>query len=135
MSHLDPARKASTSELRKFGLLVGGAFLALAAVLFWRQKPAVVVGTLGTVGALLFVLGGVAPKALGPIYVGWMRFAVLLSRITTPIFMGVIYFVLLTPIGLLMRAFGRHPLRHARPGTAWVDRAPGARASSLERQF
>lgn len=135
MSHLDPARKASTTELRKFGLLVGGVFVALAAFLVWRQKPAFVVGTLASVGALLVLMGLGAPKALGPVYVVWMRFALLLSKITTPIFMGVIYFGLLTPTGLIMRALGRNPLRGSRAGTFWVSRPVGARAGALERQF
>lgn len=135
MSHLDPARPASTSELRKFGLLVGGAFLVIGGVLFWRQKPMAVTGTMAAVGGLLVLLGVAAPRALAQVYKGWMRFAVALSRITTPIFMGVIYFLLLTPIGIAMRLFGRNPLRQDRGNTDWVVRPATARASVLERQF
>jgi hypothetical protein len=135
MSHLDPSRPASTSELRKFGLLVGGAFLALAGLLFWRQKATAVVTPFAIIGALLVVLGLAAPRLLALVYKGWMRFAVALSKITTPIFMGVIYFVILTPIGALMRLFGRNPLRRDQGGTDWVTRPATARGSALDRQF
>ena len=135
MSHLDPARKTSPGELRKFGLLVGSAFLVLAAFLFWRQKPSAVVVGFTTLGGLLVILGLAVPKMLSAVYSGWMRFALLLSKVTTPILMGVIYFVLLTPIGLIMRAFGRNSLRAGGNGTAWHTRAEGARGSALERQF
>ncbi len=136
MSHLDPeGARRPTRELRKFGLLVGGAFLALATISYVRHKPAGVFGTMGVVGALLFVVGGVAPRALGGVYAGWMRFALALNKITTPILMGAIYFIVLTPLSLAMRAFGWRPFGAVDATTAWVTRAPDARVSSLERQF
>ena len=136
MSHLDPARPTSRAELRKFGLLVGGAFLALAAISFLRHKSPTTYTVLGSAGTALFVLGAVVPGALGPVYAGWMRFALLLSKITTPIFMGVIYFIVIAPMGWLMRVFGKRPL--AAPSStesAWTTRPPESRASSLDRQF
>lgn len=137
MSHLDPVRNMSARELRKFGLLVGGVFLGLGAFTYWRHKPVPTFGTLLAVGGVLFVFGVVAPRVLGPVYTGWMKLALLLSKITTPIFMGVIYFLLLTPIGLVMRLFGKQPLRSSTKAGAshWVTRPAGARASSLARQF
>ncbi|MHB1328109.1 MAG: SxtJ family membrane protein [Gemmatimonadales bacterium] len=130
-----PAR-LSPAEGRKFGLLVGGAFLALAAFFWWRhsQRPMMITGSLGTV---LVVAGLLIPGYLGPVYRGWMKFALLLSKVTTPIFMSIVYFIVITPTGLLMRAFGRRPLPvPAQGGTAWVTRSadpPGA--DDMYRQF
>lgn len=121
--------------MRKFGLLVGGVFLALGAFTYWRHKPPLTFGTLAGVGAVLFVFGVVAPRALRPVYTAWMRFALLLSKVTTPLFMGIIYFLLLTPIGLAMRLFGKDPLRSGTASSKWVTRPPGARASDLARQY
>jgi hypothetical protein len=136
MSHLDPARVATRSELRSFGLLVGGAFIVLAAFVAWKTGlGASAVPTLGAVGGVLVATGLVAPRLLGVPYRAWMRFAVLLSRVTTPVFMGVIYFVLLTPLALFMRAVGRNPLRTRTGDTFWATRPAGSRASLLERQF
>ena len=137
MSHLDPKRPATTSELRSFGLLVGGAFLAIAGLTLWQLRPTPVIGTLARVGGSLTLLGATMPAVLARPYTVWMRFAILLSRVTTPILMGAIYFLVLTPIGALMRAFGRNPLNPsgATASSRWVVRSPDSRRSALERQF
>ena len=129
-----PAR-LSRAELRRFGLLVGAVFVGLAVILRWRGHDVapVVAAALGT----LLVLGGTfVPGHLGPVYQAWMRLALLLSRITTPIFLGVVYFVVITPVGLARRWFGRNPLVHvATDAGFWKSRPSGERRSSLERQF
>ncbi len=135
MTHLDPRRGASRSELRSFAFLVGGAFLALAGIIYWRRGVTIPALTFSGVGGVLVLAGILVPGVLGPVYRAWMRFAILLSRITTPVFMGIVYFLVLTPLGLIMRAFGRQPLRSGSRETAWVNRPVGARASALERQF
>lgn len=135
MSHLDPKRPATKSELRSFAYLVGAAFAALAALLFWRRGVGIPVIALGSTGVALLLAGVLVPGMLAPVQRGWMRFAVLLSRVTTPVFMGVVFFGLFTPIGFLMRISGRNPLVRGRAGTAWIERAPGHRASDLQRQF
>lgn len=137
MSHLDPARRATRSELRSFGLLVGGAFVVLGALVAWRTglPPGAVPVTLAVLGVVLVAAGLAAPQVLGAVHRAWMRFAVLLSRVTTPVFMGAIYFIVLTPIALLMRAAGRNPLHGRMRDTVWVTRRAGSRTSVLERQF
>lgn len=135
MSHLDPLHRASRSELRSFAFLVGGAFLVLSAIIFWRRGATPFFIGFAMLGGVLAVAGLVVPGMLGPVHAAWMRLAVLLSKVTTPIFMGVIYFVVLTPTGLIMRALGRNPLGSRSRDTRWVTRAVGARASALERQF
>jgi saxitoxin biosynthesis operon SxtJ-like protein len=127
----------SPAEGRRFGLTLGGAFLALGALAWWRGAGGVaVVAALGVSPALLLA-GLLIPQRLGPLYRGWMRFAELLSRITTPVFLGVIYFLVLTPAGLIRRLAGRSAV--ARPRTAksfWVARPAGARErADMERRF
>jgi len=58
-----------------------------------------------------------------------------ISKVTTPIFMGVVYFLVITPVGVLRRLFGANSLRAA-PGqtSGWVDRRPTPRGD-LTRQF
>jgi len=96
---------------RKFGLTVGGAFAVMGAVLWWRGHHAASAGCLAG-GALLALTGLLLPTALSPVYRGWMGLAYLMSKVTTPIFMGAVYFLIITPMGLLMRLFGRNPLVH-----------------------
>jgi hypothetical protein len=60
-----------------------------------------------------------------------MGLAGVLSKVTTPIFMGVVYFLVITPIGLLLRAMGRSPLP---VGGQWHARDAADRRR-MERQF
>ena len=130
-----PAR-LSVAEGRRFALTVGGAFLVLAAIAWWRGRLAQL-AVFATIGVLLVLAGLVVPTRLGPLLRSWMALAHGLSRITTPLFLGVIFFLLLTPVGWLMRLFGRRPLAR---GTAapsfWVGRPADARQrADMQHQF
>jgi len=64
-----------------------------------------------------------------------MGLADAINKVTSPLLMGIVFFVVITPIGLLMRLFGRRPLVHReREGSFWAARASGGR-SDIERQF
>src|SRR5687768_11881758 len=128
-------RSATTSDLRSFGLLVGGVFVALAALLAWRGRPPVVSLIPGTLGTMLMLVGVASPRLLATPYRLWMGLALLMSKVTTPVLMAVIYFVVLTPIALLRRAFGRNPLSGEGGDSRWVLRPAGERQSALDRQF
>ncbi len=133
MAERIPAR-LTPAEGRRFAFPVGAVLLLIAGLSYWRGHywpPRVLAG----VGGLLLVLGVLVPGRLGPVYRGWMGLAHLLSRVTTPIFLGVVYFLVMTPIGLLRRLFGRNPLRHrAKDGSYWTDPPSGGR-SDLTTQF
>jgi Saxitoxin biosynthesis operon protein SxtJ len=120
---------------RRFGVQVGIAFLVLGAFLVWRDRS-VPSAVAGSIGALLLLGGLLRPAALGPVYRRWMAIALLISKVTTPIFMGVVYFLVLTPTGLLMRVIGRNPIVHAsnEDGGYWIRREPG-KHSDMRRQF
>ena len=122
-------------DLRGFALSVGGAFVGLGALGYWRGRvvPAVILGALGVA---LVTAGLVAPARLGRVYGAWMSVALAMSKVTTPLFMTVVYLAVLTPLGLAMRLARRRPLARKRDAaTYWVDRPPGARRSDLRRQF
>jgi hypothetical protein len=128
-----PAR-LTPREGRRFAFPVGGAFLLLAGVSLWRGHywpPRV----MGGVAALLLLAGVLVPGRLGPVYRGWMGLAHALSKVTTPIFLGVVYFLVITPIGWARRLFGGNPMRHAaKEGSYWVAPPSGGR-SDLTTQF
>jgi hypothetical protein len=127
-----PAR-LTAPEGRKFAFTLAAAFGALAALLWWRERRAVAT-VLGTV-ALAFALAGLfLPGRLGPVYRAWMGLAYAISKVTTPIFMGVVYFLVITPIALLRRMAGGNPLRAHRGSSGWVDRQ-GSPKGDLTRQF
>jgi hypothetical protein len=128
--------RLTAAEGRRFGLTVGGAFAALAGISWWRGHPDVAL-VLGSLGGALALAGLALPTYLGPVERAWMRLAHAISRVTTPIVMAAMYFVVITPSGVMRRAFGGNPLEHA-DGAAgfWKARPPGDRRSkSMERQF
>ena len=128
-----PAR-LTPSEGRKFAWTVGAAFLALAGIAWWREH-ALLLNGFGTVGGLLLAAGLLIPGHLGPVYRGWMGFAAKLSVVTTPIFMGIIYWIVFTPVGMVMRVFGRTSVKQtAAGGSYWSVREPG-KQGDLTRQF
>jgi hypothetical protein len=120
-------------EGRKFGVTVGLAFVALAGLLLWRDKETTSI-VFAVIGGLLFLAGLMMPAQLGPIYRGWMKFAIALSKITTPIIMGIIYFGLFLVTGLLRRSMGKNQMiRSEKDGTYWITR--DYTRANLERQF
>ena len=120
---------------RRFGWTVGGAFLLLAAIAWWRGHP-LTMTVLGVPGALLVIAGAIVPTYLGPVERAWMTLAHLISKVTTPIVMGVMYMLVLTPIGALRRSVSGNPLVHPdRKSSYWKSRPEGSRAGNLSRQF
>lgn len=128
-----PAR-LTAREGRRFGFTVGAAFAILAGIAWWRG--ATVSGKVfGALGGALLLAAAVIPARLGPVQRGWMAFARLLSRVTTPVFMALVYFLVITPIALFRRAIGRQPMRHAeKDGSLWIP-APSGGRSDMKRQF
>lgn len=128
-----PAR-LSPAEGRKFAYTVGAAFLVLGGIVWWRGHLKVATA-FGILGGSLLLLGTIVPGQLSGLYRAWMGLALLISKVTTPIFMGVVYFLVVTPISFLLRLFGKLPLRVAAGPTYWRDRDPARRRSNLLRQF
>jgi hypothetical protein len=95
-------------EWRKFGLLFTAVFLFVATYLLWKGKPlwwagVVCAGVFGGAG-LLF------PSVLRLPHKLWMQFAGILGWVNTRVLLSLFFFVVLTPVGLIMRLFGRDPL-------------------------
>jgi hypothetical protein len=136
MAHPHPPAGAPTRrELRAFAASVGGALLALAGVAAWRGR-AVPATVLAAAATALLLAGALAPARLAGVHRAWMRLALAISAVTTPLLMGVVYFGVLTPLALASRLAGRRVLGVPRDAaTAWVDRPPGGRRSDLRRQF
>jgi hypothetical protein len=120
---------------RKFGLTLGAAFAAFTMLGWWRHRP-VTAEVTATLSALLIVAAIVLPARLVAVERAWMRLAELMSAVTTPVFLGIVYYAVFTPIGLVMRLAGRQPMRHADVnGSLWITRDPQAAPSDLRRMF
>jgi hypothetical protein len=123
---------------RNFGLVMAAFFLMLAAYKLWsgRLVWAAFWGALaaGFAGSAL-----VAPALLAPLNLLWFRFGLLLHRIVSPIVMGLLFFAVMTPIGLVMRLFGQRPLAlgfDREAASYWIPRANGTPApGSMRKQY
>ena len=128
----------TAAEGRRFAWTLAAAFAVLGGIAQWRGRELVAV-VFAVLAGLLFIAGLVAPSRLGPVERVWMGLARAISRVTTPVLMGIIYFVVLTPTGLLRRALTRRTLSPPRSArTFWVDRKPmelEAARRRMERQF
>jgi len=129
---------ASASELRRFGLMVGGMFLVLGGISRWRGHvwPPVVFWTVGT---LLVVPALVVPAVLGPVQRAWMRFGSALGEVNGRIILTVMFYCVLVPVGFVLRRFVRDPLdRDLDDGRAtnWIARvAQPLDRARYEQQF
>jgi hypothetical protein len=105
---------ATRSEDRKFGWTVGGVFAVLGALLLWRHRTTA--GTVAvSVGGALLLLAAAAPALLAAPHRGWLAFARVLGRVNTAIFLALTFFLVLAPLGFVLRLFGRDELRRRGP--------------------
>ena len=97
--------KSEKSDLRKFGVTIGIILLIIAGVLFWKEKESFQIVL--TFGGALCILGIAIPLILKPIYWVWMIFAAILGWIMTRIILSLLFYIIITPIGLTLRFFGK----------------------------
>ena len=99
-----------TKELRHFGLIVGGVFsvIGLWPVMFRGEGVRLWASILG---GTLVAIGLVLPRSLQPIHRGWMWIGHILGWINTRIILGIVFFGLITPMGVVMRLFGKDAMR------------------------
>jgi hypothetical protein len=129
--------QTSDRDLRKFGLMVGGVFAALGLLFLWRHK-AFYPYFLGP-GAALVVTGLVWPRALKWVYVAWMSVAFVLGFVMAHVILTLLFFLVITPMGLVARLTGKDFLSLKLDRAAksyWLPRPQKPKhAADYERQF
>ena len=96
---------------------MGGAFTVLGALLLWRHRYAAAVVVFALGGPLLF-LAAFLPALLVRPHRAWLAFARVLGRVNSAIFLFLTFFLVLTPLGLVLRLFGRDELKRRGPAPA-----------------
>lgn len=109
-------KRRSFRAEREFGLIVGGILVLLSGWWLYRGRFESVAQVLLPFGSLLFVLGVVWPRLLVLPNRVWMAFAEVLSYVSTRIILAIVFFLILTPIGLIKRTMGWDPLRRRAQG-------------------
>jgi hypothetical protein len=112
--------RSSFRAEREFGLIVGGIFTLLSLWWFYRGRfPSVAPITL-SLGLVLLFFGSLYPRALVYPNKGWMRLAEVLAYVSTHVILAVVFFLIVTPIGVVKRMLGWDPLgRRARPSESY----------------
>lgn len=129
-------QEVSVADLRNFGLITSALLILFFVVLIpWIWDLAYPMWP-WVVAAALSLAALVAPARLRPVYRVWMRFAELLGWINTRIILGLIFYLIFVPFGLLMRLV-RDPMRRSRDAGAASYRVPsqGPKPENMEKPF
>jgi len=126
----------SPRALRRFGFTVGFVILFLGFVLWWRQHSAGLL--LISIAALLLLAGGLAPSSLKWVHGPWMVGSLALGWIVTRILLTLVFFLVITPIGLLQRLLGKSAIQVAfttNSASYWQRRTASPVPEDYEKQF
>ncbi len=96
--------KTNKEEIRKFGYLIGGVLIAISIFMLWKDVS--FYKLIFVIGVSFILLGYFIPKILKPIYIIWMTFATILGWIMTRVILTILFYLIVTPIGLIARMFG-----------------------------
>ena len=101
----------SFREEREFGLIVGGVFVLLGSWWLFRGKFFNAAYVFITLGAALVLFGVVLPRLLVVPRKLWMKLAEAMAYVSSRIILAIVFFLVLTPIGVVKRAMGWDPLQ------------------------
>ncbi|MCL4747067.1 MAG: hypothetical protein KJZ83_16860 [Burkholderiaceae bacterium] len=134
---VDRDQPVEGSSNRTFGMVFACVFALIAGYPLVGGEPPLPWAVIAAV--VCAALAILVPQALSPLNRVWTRFGMLLHKVVNPVVLGLMFFVVVTPIGLLMRALGKRPLKldFDREATSyWVQRQPpGPPAESFKDQF
>ena len=135
MSHPSDSPKMPSNN--KFGWFFSAVF-AVIALYSYSQQLKFFAATVTIVSVLFLATTLLAPQVLTPLNRIWYEIGALLGKVISPIVLGIIFFVLITPISLITRLFGRDELKIKKLSVQsyWVDRLPpGPPPDSFKNQF
>ena len=138
-SQIRVLRKSTVRDWRKFGLMVGAVML-LAGLGFMFTKKGPPGSILFQAGVVLGAVGLIAPRLLKWVYVGWMTVGLILGTIVSTVLLILLFYFVVTPVGLLARIMGNDFLARRNPGdaaTRWIqrDQSKTREPQRYERQF
>ena len=137
-SQSDSLHGSTLPSERTFGFVFTGIFLIVSAYL-WSQDSKTTTIQIFLVLALVFLaLALLMPVALRPLNKAWYKLGLLMGRVVSPIVLGILFFILISPIAIVMRLAGRDPLKLRKQDVQshWIDRAPpGPESASFKDQF
>ena len=139
MAVIEVNRNPSHRELNLFGFIWLGFFLLVAVGLWLKLHSPVVSIALAAIAVVVPVVGWAVPSFMRVVYVGLSYLAWPIGFVVSHVLLGAVYYLLVTPIGLIMRAAGYDPMHRRFDPEApsyWIERDGGDRdPRSYFRQF
>jgi len=127
----------SRGSLRKFGITMGVAFLVITGIIFLKHKN-IFLPTLGVSG-VFFAFAWLLPLALKQLFIAWMRLAFVLGWVNTRLILAILFYLVFTPIGLILRIFNNDLLDRKiekNKDSYWIKKEQkSASQQDYERQF
>lgn len=124
-------------DLRWFGLIFLLFFTLVSGIVFWRTQSTPIASTIWGIAAAVCLVYYAAPPLRQPIYIGWMAIVFPIGWVLSHVILGAIYFLVVTPIGVLRRSV-RDPMRRQfEPDAAsyWRPYNPHRESKQYFRQF
>lgn len=123
--------------LRQFGFLCVVFFGVLSGLQYFRSgnvTAALILGGLAVIGG---VLGGIRPVWLKPVFQGWMLAVFPIGWLVSHILLGLLFFGVFFPLGVVLRSTGHDPLRLKKPpgNSYWQSRSPQTDSGRYLRQY
>ena len=121
------------SSNRSFGIVFFIVFLLIAFYPFLKGNDLRIWSLV--ISFVFLVLGLINSKILTPLNRLWFKFGLLLGRFISPLIMGIIFFVVVTPIGIIMRLLKKDllNLKYNKKETYWIDKS--GPKSKMKNQF
>lgn len=139
MALIEINKSPSTRELRQFAGIWFPAFILLLGILLLRRTGSLFL-TIGVlvVGCILSLAGLLIPPLIRRVYVGWLFACYPIGWTISHLLLAIVFFLLLTPMGTIMRWLGRDPLNRSWDRSAktyWTPRTPDANIDRYFKQF
>ena len=104
----DHSQVPGDSSSRTFGLVFTVVFLIIG---LWPMKHGLAIRSWSIILSILFLISAIfKPSVLGPLNLWWLKFGFFLHKVTSPIILAIIYFMVVTPLGVIMKLTGKNPL-------------------------
>ena len=123
---------------RTFGLVFIGIFLIAAGYAWHKGFSAVWVEVFLGLALAFLICTLAAPKVLRPLNKAWYQLGLILGRFVSPVVLGILFFIVITPVAIVMRLAGRDALllKKRNIDSYWIGRQPpGPEPESFKEQF
>ena len=126
-------KKIKVSSNKSFGIVFSIFFLLISVYLLLNNDP--IYYWFLFVSFIFLVLGLMNSKILSPLNLLWFKFGILLGKIVSPVVMGIIFFLVVTPISIILKIFGKDilNLKFNNNKTYWIEK--DGPKSNMKKQF